>query len=164
MPSYSAICPHCRQQFIYHPGQSGQVVRCVACSQPVQLPALVPQGQPPAGPEEFAFEPSPERFLEGTEPWYYGFLDRYTRFVMWLGIICVVGVFLISLFAAMMALDKFDGGGRIGGITLITIIVVYLPCLAVAICAILFQAALVLLAVDAARNLRKLLAQARRSR
>ncbi|HXD86833.1 MAG TPA: hypothetical protein VN641_10075 [Urbifossiella sp.] len=102
--------------------------------------------------------------MEGTEPWYYGFLDRYTRFVMWLGIICVVGVFLISLFAAMMALDKFDGGGRIGGITLITIIVVYLPCLAVAICAILFQAALVLLAVDAARNLRKLLAQARRSR
>jgi hypothetical protein len=115
---------------------------------PPRAPAL-----PPAE-EEAPALPAPEEgpYVE-REPWYYGFLDRYAKFVLGLGgAVCVLG-FVWFTVTSLLAASQANGPG-VGGAVLAVLF--GLLVLVVTLLALAFQVALIRLAVDAARNLRAL--------
>jgi hypothetical protein len=113
------------------------------------------------GAESAAEEPLASTFREDLdegllrpEPWYYGFLEKYATVAMWLGILaCGLGFLAFVVGAVLFASRTHD-------VTAVLVVVVALVLgllgFGLAVLALLFQAALILLAVDAARHLRSL--------
>jgi hypothetical protein len=98
-----------------------------------------------------------ERPGRAQEPWYYGVLEKYAMLALWLGVaVCVLGflTFLVNMLAFAVAMFKY-GNPFVAFFTMILSLVGGALVLALALLAVVFQVALVLLAVDAARNLRE---------
>lgn len=120
----------------------------------IPSPAAVPlptPGPPLAEPEGFpaVADAGPADHLTRPEPWYYGFLDGYAKLLLYLGFLAV---FLATLFPLWTAFQMLQ-------VSLVTAIILMLGTLAVALVAIvgvLLTVALILLTVDAARNLREI--------
>jgi hypothetical protein len=94
------------------------------------------------------------------EPWYYGFLEKYATVAMWLGILaCGLG-FLAFVLGAVLFAIWFNNVAAVLGV--VAALVLGLLVFGLAVLAILFQAALILLAVDAARHLRSIEAKVHR--
>jgi hypothetical protein len=118
---------------------------------PPRAPAL-----PPAEDEAPPLPGEDEGLYVEREPWYYGFLDRYAKFGLALGAaVCVLG-FVCFAVATLLGAARGDGAGLGSAVlaVLFGLLVLFL-----ALLALVFQMALIRLAVDAARNLRALCRQ-----
>jgi hypothetical protein len=121
-----------------------------------QLPAPQPDGQPA---NEVA--PEPVEILTPVvmaEPWYYGFLAAYATLAMWLELMAstlLLALFLIHGFRAYMQIETSEGTTAF-----LLHFLTGLPVYGLVVILILFKAAVILLAVDAGRNLRGLRDQA----
>jgi hypothetical protein len=108
--------------------------------------------QPAAPPDQTVREEHP---AAAPEPWFYGFLQKYAKIVMWLGVVvCGLGIIWVLLVGVGVLVL---GGDRAGGFMLVLVVasmVVGGLFFALVLLAILLQGALVLLALDNARNLR----------
>jgi hypothetical protein len=98
---------------------------------------------------------------EPPEPWYYGFLEKYTLAGMWVGIVCITVPFLaftVLLMVGGVAAAGVAGPAAAGVVGAGAFLWWLLSALAwaSAVLALVFAAARILLAVDAARNLRAL--------
>jgi hypothetical protein len=117
-------------------------------------PAPVEPAPEPAE-EPFAVpEPLPSGPPVVSEPWYYGFLGAYATLAMWLELLAstfVLVLFLIYVFRANMQLETSEGTTAFL-LSFLTAVPVY----AFVVIFILFKAAMILLAVDAGRNLQAL--------
>jgi hypothetical protein len=140
-------CPHCGGQVLQDDRLAGQVVACPACKKPFQMPRgdALPH---------FAFEEGatgqPTGALASLEPWYYRFLDRNTLAAMWIGVTAVGLIALAMLVAFLVSLGR-DGLSLMMFLSLL----ITFSFLLLILLAIVFGAALTLLAVDAARALRE---------
>jgi GYF domain 2 len=113
---------------------------------PPREPAL-----PAAEEEAPAFHPEEEAPHLEREPWYYGFLDRYAKYV--LGLAGVVGVLGYVWFAVAGVLAAPQAGGAGGAVLAVLLgLLVLIAVLLALVC----LAALIRLLVDAARSLREL--------
>jgi hypothetical protein len=93
--------------------------------------------------------------MELPEPWYYGFLEKYAKTFMWLFIgLCVLGFLGGAFITLTIGLNLARQFGLIGILWMIYGFLGGLVMFAFALLAILFLVASILLAVDAARNLR----------
>ncbi len=118
---------------------------------PPREAAAPPAVPPEAGPLAPAHE-VPEGAEAEREPWYYRFLERYAKVALVLGaVLCVLG-FAWLVVAALLAAGQ--GGAGLVGALLAALFGV--PALLLTLLVLVLQLALVLLAVDAARNLRAL--------
>jgi hypothetical protein len=89
---------------------------------------------------------------DAAEPWYYGFIEKYVKAYMWLGI-ALSSLALLFYFIGGIGVAWNMGGLAIAGF-LVLFILIGLPLYGMAILGVLFSTALFLLAADAARNLR----------
>jgi hypothetical protein len=133
------------------PGFSG--VRCFMRIDCLTYEALnMPQENPFAGFDVELSEPA--------EPWFYGFLSAYAKTAMVVAIGITVGVALFAIGAYAYALSTIDmppavaftAGAAVAGLAVMLMLVLV---------AVLFQVALLLLAVDAGRSLRRIKANTR---
>lgn len=118
-------------------------------------PAATASGVAPA--EKVISWPSKENVLAESEPdpWYYGFLETYARVFLWLGISACVLSFLG--FVAPVIHHTFTEATSTPAFVLALVwVLAAVLAFGLLILTILFWTALVLLAVDAARNLRSL--------
>jgi hypothetical protein len=146
-------CPHCGGSVLNEPQLAGQVVACPSCKKPFQMPAL-------AADAHFAFEQEgaavqaaagPISRPAGSEPWWYGFLEKYALTAMWTGV-TVIG--LLGLGTVVSLLVVLGQSGAI--LYTILALIVTLLVLVLLVLGVVFGAALILLAVDVGRNLREI--------
>jgi len=129
---------------------AGQVVSCPSCKKPFQMPAANAVAN-------FAFEQDdsaalgPGAAFAGSEPWYYRFLEGYALTTMWIAL-TVLG--LIALGTVVGFIVTLGQGGV--GLYIILALVYALAILVLMVLGIVFGVALILLAVDAGRNLREI--------
>jgi hypothetical protein len=114
---------------------------------------------PAPQPETAASEPEPASVVAAYEedagpapsgePWFYGFLDRFAKVFMWLGLSLVI---LLVIYGLIQAVSMLSMSPLVGIILLIaTFIMAGIYALA-----ILLWTAMTLLLVDAGRNLRSI--------
>jgi hypothetical protein len=102
----------------------------------------------PSGPADYGAEDRGRRGEAG-EPWYYGFLERFAKIFMWVGLALVIVVFLYGLF---QAISLFSYSVLMG---LVLLLVTFIGS-GIYVLLILMWTALVLLIVDAGRSLRSI--------
>jgi hypothetical protein len=124
-------------------------------------PAYAPAPAPaPAPQQEFApvvAEPQPVTPLPmdevvavpGGEPWFYGFLEKFAKIAMWLGLAAVGLVFILGVYRSVETMMDSVGWGLLAFLIVVLssgymVLVVLLGC------------AFMLLMVDAGRNLRSM--------
>ena len=163
-------CPRCQTELEVPPQPTPGVPDWLSAPPPVRrsAPTLAPAPDPspdshaPA-PQELDSEPPSSSVDDADyepEPWYYHFIERYVTVAMWGGIIvCALSfvgltVFLAFLGAGLSALSTSAAGTAGGG----CILFLYWVYAAVIHClmafAIIYGCSWLLLALDAARNLR----------
>jgi len=90
------------------------------------------------------------------EPWFYGYIDGYTKFVLWLGILLQIGAALLigSQVMRPLVLELIEDQGPRGYVLAALIGIAGLLVMAFEIVVFIYGLSFILLAVDAARNLR----------
>jgi hypothetical protein len=119
---------------------------------PPRAPSLPPGVPPEDGAQALPAEE--EAAYAEYEPWYYGFLARYAKVGLVLGAVVCLLTFVLFVVAGPLWAAAARGGA--GVVEALLGVVVGVLALGLAILALVLQTALVLLAVDAARNLRAL--------
>ena len=148
-------CPNCGKTSRAPASSAGKRGRCRGCGGEVLIPdpsvsVFLPKrgtaaaSQLPSDPDIKVAPRVP------AEPWFYGFLEKYAQVVMGLGLVACGGSVLVGLAGFAMIM-----GGHASGVDAMTPFLATLGG-ALGIIPILLAAAPVLLAVDAARNLRAL--------
>lgn len=171
-------CPHCGGQVVNDRRLANQVVSCPSCRNPFRMPPAAEAGPfvaeqppapappPPAPPPptstpaaspkaEAKREPKPAAKAHvSSEPWYYLFLEGYARLVLGLGI----GLAGLGLFASVLSfvIMIFESDSLLNMLLFFGLLLVQVAVLAFFLLGISYVVALVLLLVDAARNLREL--------
>jgi hypothetical protein len=119
------------------------------------------------GAESAAEEPLASTFREDLdegllrpEPWYYGFLEKYATVAMWLGILACGMGFLAFVVETVLRASRAPDVAAV--LRAVVALVLGLLVFGLAVLTLLFQAALILLAVDAGRHLRSLEAKIHR--
>jgi hypothetical protein len=149
--SFTISCPWCNAGLSVQPAHAGQQVDCPTCQRSMTVPVVAPQAAMP----HFEFEDKSMLEPRRPEPWYYGFIEEYVKFVLVLG----VGLFVVGLafdfYVAAWAIANARSGqfslpmvifGILGGVLYQVLL----------FCGVVFFVALYLLLVDAARNLREM--------
>jgi hypothetical protein len=101
----------------------------------------------PTGPADYGAEDRGRR--EVGEPWFYGFLERFAKIFMWVGLALVLLVFIYGIIQAVRA---FDFSALLG---VLLLLVTFLGS-AIYVLFILIWTAMTLLIVDAGRSLRSI--------
>lgn len=173
-------CPKCATPFLIEADGAAPVRTSIRTPPPhppepepfAPPPPPPPQQQPlpsafdlPAEPEpDPAPEPAPPppapapvetmpRGLPASLPWFYGFIDTYTRVAMIAGIAVATLVFIVHLGLSILA---FFGTHSPNPIVAVTAILAALIGFAFTILGILLMAALMFLLLDMAKNLREM--------
>jgi hypothetical protein len=115
-------------------------------AEPPPEPAPAPEAPPESEPAETPADSS------ATLPWYYGFLDTYTRVAMVAGLALATVWLLFYLGLSVLTLVGTQGQVLI----VVTMVVAAIVGFAFVVLGILLAGALVLLLVDMARNLREM--------
>jgi hypothetical protein len=128
------------------------------------LPAPAPATSTPPADKVVTFttadEPAAER---DRDPWYYGFLETYAKVFLWLGIAaCVLGFLGFLAPAIYVTFASAAGGSSAAFLQALVVVLAALLTFGLAILMLVFWTALVLLAVDAGRNLRNINRRAQR--
>jgi hypothetical protein len=147
-------CPICGGSVLNEPQLAGQVVACPSCKKPFQMPSSSADAR-------FAFEqhaPTGQAAALGValpsaggEPWCYGFLEKYALTFLWIGV-TVVGLLGLGTVVSLLVALGHSGAGLYTILALIFTLLV----LVLLVLGFVFGAALILLAVDAGRNLREI--------
>jgi hypothetical protein len=111
-----------------------------------------PADPPPLEPAPAAVE-EPAQGLPAPLPWFYGFIDTYTRVAMIAGIAIATLALLVHLGLSILAITGSQGPSILIAVTMI---VTALIAFAFAILGILLVSALIFLALDMAKNLREM--------
>ena len=175
-------CHACDARTVCPDEAGGRRVKCPRCGQRLNVPArAVPDWQaapppvrraPALGPSPDDAEPPPqEPYSEPApaveeddyepEPWYYGFIERYVISCMWFGtILCILsftGITVLCLvLAAGLSATAPIAGSLSGGLALFLLWIYAAVCCVAAVLAVVYGCSWLLLALDAARNLRKI--------
>jgi hypothetical protein len=125
---------------------------------PPRAPAL--PSSPPPEDEGLSLPGAEEDASFEREPWYYGFLERYAKVGLVLGVVvCLLAFAWVAVSGALWVAAARGGAGVAQA--LLGVVVGVLG-LGLALLALVLQTAFVLLIVDAARNLRALRRQRER--
>jgi hypothetical protein len=143
-------CPHCRGKIEHDERHAGKTVCCPYCSKTYQAPLavdlsiLTPPDAPMTAGRTTASMPR--------EPWYYGFIEVYTKVGMWLSFL---GLGIAAFVTVALALA--GAGGRDARDTELAVLGALGTVLVgggLATIGILVSVAFILLIVDVARNVR----------
>jgi hypothetical protein len=157
MPSVN--CPGCKRAIPFEMNELDTILECAACSERfTPRTALASQPAPvsttgidPWTEAQVPLPPPPQTYA-APEPWFYSFLERYAHLLMW------VGVATVMLGAAVLLMTAIIYGATRGGNYVATCLVLLWggAVLFLVLLGLLVMVAFILLAVDAARNLRAL--------
>lgn len=154
-------CPACQVEFNASTGQTVAAGLGDNQTQPPPVRRTRRAEDPEQGEPERSEQPEwrppgmdiePQRFTLSDfspEPWYYRFLETYAKVVLWLGIVLIACGALWSLISAIRAAEI---NASLAAIT----ILFTLMAAGAAVLSLLLAVAFILLAVDAARNLREI--------
>jgi hypothetical protein len=164
-------CPRCGEELTV-PQQSGAAPDWMAAPPPVRrplpAPAPTPATAPAAGNPQTAAgpdpapqaDPSPAVAYDEPEPWYYRFIERYTIVLLciWIAVLTLVfgAVTVGMLYLGAQAAKAGVSDGPLGGCSLFLQWLFAAAGYALAVCGAVFAASWLLLALDAARNLRRI--------
>ena len=161
-------CPRCGEELSV-PLQGAAAPDWMAAPPPVRRPAPAPAPTATSGaadplPPDADAAPQPpsepNRYDE-LEPWYYRYIERYTIVLLciWIAVLTLIFVaysVLMLIEGAAVAQVGFGNQTAFGGCAMIFAWLLMAACYALAVCAAIFAAAWLLLALDAARNLRRI--------
>jgi hypothetical protein len=139
-------CPHCgRQQIPFEVHERDKLLECAECGGKFTPSGGVVPALQLSAREEKTAKDDPLFTFEAPEPWYYRFLGKYAYFLMWIGI----GFSVLTSGAVTWAAADFDDVPSF----LVSLCLIWVGCL-LSVLSCVFATALILLAVDVARNIR----------
>ena len=158
-------CPHCGKPISYSREFAGQIIGCPHCGGRLQMPGTPPSrgAAPPAPPTPSraptfgATDDSPRRKPD-REPWYYGFIEGYSKLLLWIAVLSVIGAGLLVGYVGVKPFTSTliaEQEAR-GVVIAILVWIGYALMLVASLIGSVFVVASALLAVDAARNLREM--------
>jgi hypothetical protein len=127
-----------------------------AVPQPAQVSAPPQDHEALLDPEPVSYEP-PARDDDEPEPWYYHFIERFVTSAMWVGVmLCVASFILWSVVFLTMGYQGTSAAGVGGGFAAFFLWLFFGVFHFVWAMCVISGCAWLLLALDAARNLRRI--------
>jgi DNA-directed RNA polymerase subunit RPC12/RpoP len=171
-------CPSCGAGVSAPEEYAGRSTKCRRCNNPIVVPQPAATRQPSketpddvsikrrteSGKRQFDFSEEQESLRHDREPWFYGYLEKYAKILQILGYVIAVGCAVLAAVGffrvSLMGMRVSSELGGIGGIGVMAVFLSFLGwvlSLAGVVAALLLWlvgVAAILLAVDAARNIR----------
>jgi hypothetical protein len=140
-------CPHCgRQQIPFEAHELDKLLECAECGGKFTPSGGAAPALQLSAREEKTTKDEPLFSFENPEPWYYRFLGKYVYVFMWIGIGFSVFTCGVATWAVAADFDDLPS-------FLVSLCLIWVGCL-LWVLGCVFATALILLAVDAARNIR----------
>lgn len=155
-------CKSCGAKLRVPDNAEGQSFKCPKCSNAIRVPPTkgMPDQDDSEEPEEREPENQESLHLD-REPWFYGYLEKYAKILQILSYVLAAGcailatIWFIAVLVGAISTVKVSSGFGVMAIFLAFLgWVLSLVGIAAALLLWLVSAAVILLAVDAARNLR----------